>query len=167
MKQLTQFFLEYKIPKESSHFICIAAISIDSVIKIDKQNCPQVYLEECRYKIKEKKMTKFIEAELELDDSDDFDYFNSEQSCFSCLQCLWFFTCNAILLVSITKKLFLNLEIFFLLRKFFSCSSIFFVWSLLVLNSYFNSYIFCKTRVISIRPQRALINKFKHIYFAA
>ena len=31
-------FSEDKIPKESIHSICIAAISIDSVMKIDKTN---------------------------------------------------------------------------------------------------------------------------------
>ena len=32
-----------KIPKERNHYNCIAAINIDSVMKIDK-NYPQVYL---------------------------------------------------------------------------------------------------------------------------
>ena len=31
----------------------------------------QVFLEECRYETKEKKMITFIDAELDLDDSDD------------------------------------------------------------------------------------------------
>ena len=30
-----------------------------------KKNCPQVYLEECKYKINKIKMTNFIKAELE------------------------------------------------------------------------------------------------------
>ena len=34
---------------------------------MDKKNYPQVYLEECKYKIKKRKMSKFIDAELELD----------------------------------------------------------------------------------------------------
>ena len=37
---------------------------IDSVMRMEKKNYPQVYLEECKYKIKKTKMTKFIEAEL-------------------------------------------------------------------------------------------------------
>ena len=32
-----------------------------------KKNYPQVYLEECKYKIKKKKMSRFIDVELELD----------------------------------------------------------------------------------------------------
>ena len=67
--------------KEGLHYTCIAAINIDSAIKIDKKSYLQVYLEECRYDIKKKKMTRFIDVELELDDSDSFD---SEWLCFSC-----------------------------------------------------------------------------------
>ena len=63
-------FSDDKVPKESIHYICIAATSIASVMKID----PQTYLEECKYKIKKKKMVKFIDAELDLDDSDDFNF---------------------------------------------------------------------------------------------
>ena len=68
------FFSDDKVPKESIHYICIAATSIASVMKIDKKNYPKIYLEECKYKIKEKKMVKFIDAELDLDDSDDFNF---------------------------------------------------------------------------------------------
>ena len=34
-------------------------------MRMDKKNYPQVYLEECKYKIKTTKMTKFINTELE------------------------------------------------------------------------------------------------------
>ena len=33
-------------------------------MKIEKQNYPQIYLEECKYRMKKAKMTKFTEAEL-------------------------------------------------------------------------------------------------------
>ena len=32
---------------------------------MEKKNYPQVYLEECKYRMKKTKMTKFIEAKLE------------------------------------------------------------------------------------------------------
>ena len=32
---------------------------------MEKKNCPQVYLEKCKYKIKKTKITNFIKAELE------------------------------------------------------------------------------------------------------
>ena len=61
------------IPKERNHFICIAAICIDSVLKVDKKDYPQVYLEQCKYEIKKRKPVYFIDAEVDLssDDSDD------------------------------------------------------------------------------------------------
>ena len=39
------------MPKENMHYTCIASITIDSVMKIGKKNCAQVYLEECKYKV--------------------------------------------------------------------------------------------------------------------
>ena len=47
------------------HLTCIACISIDYVTKMEKKNYAQVYLEERKYKIKKKKMTEFIDVELE------------------------------------------------------------------------------------------------------
>ena len=46
------------------HYTCIACITIDSVMKMEKNNYPQVYLEECKYKIKKIKMSKFINTDL-------------------------------------------------------------------------------------------------------
>ena len=48
-------------------YTCTACITIDSVVKMNKKNYPQVYLEECKYKIKKIQMSRFISAELELD----------------------------------------------------------------------------------------------------
>ena len=45
-------FLGNEVPKENIRYTCIACINIDSVIKIDKENHPQVYLEECKYRVK-------------------------------------------------------------------------------------------------------------------
>ena len=64
-------FLGDEIPIENKHYTCIACITIDSVMRVENKNYPQVYLEECKYKIKQTKMTNFIKAELESDlDSD-------------------------------------------------------------------------------------------------
>ena len=43
------------VPKEDLHHIFIACISIDSVRKMEKRNYPQVYLEECKYRMKRKR----------------------------------------------------------------------------------------------------------------
>ena len=67
MVQSIQTFWSDKVPKEGGHHTCIACISIGSVMKIKKKNYPQVYLEECKYKIKKIKMPGFIDAELESD----------------------------------------------------------------------------------------------------
>ena len=48
-------FLGNGIPKENMHYTCITCITIDSVLTIDKKNHPQVYLEECKYKVKKYK----------------------------------------------------------------------------------------------------------------
>ena len=45
-------FLGNGVPKENMHYTCIACITIDSVMRIDKKDHLQVYLEECKYKVK-------------------------------------------------------------------------------------------------------------------
>ena len=55
-------FLGDEILKENVHYTCIACRTIDSVCYENGKKYPQVYLEECRYKTKETKMTKFIEV---------------------------------------------------------------------------------------------------------
>ena len=57
-------FLGDEIPKESMHYTCIACITIDSVMRMEKKNYPQVYLEECKYRIKKIQMSRFINTEL-------------------------------------------------------------------------------------------------------
>ena len=56
-------FLGDEVPKESEQYTCIACITIDSVIKMKKNNY-LVYLEKCKYRMKKAKMTRFIEIEL-------------------------------------------------------------------------------------------------------
>ena len=68
MMYLIQFLGAIKFQKKEHPFI--AAIYIDFVMEMNKNNYAQVYLEEYRCEIKKKKMVKFIGAELELDDSD-------------------------------------------------------------------------------------------------
>ena len=56
---------------KKNHYICIPAIDIDSVLKIDKKAYPQGYLEECKYKLKKRKFVSFIDSEIIDDDSDE------------------------------------------------------------------------------------------------
>ena len=66
-------FLGNGVSKENTHYSCIACVTIDSVIKVNKKNYPQAYLKECKYKIKKIQMSRFINAELELDSDSDSD----------------------------------------------------------------------------------------------
>ena len=62
------FFSDNEVPKEKNQYICIAATCVDSVLNIDKKNYPQVYLEQCKYKIK-RELVNFIDDDLSSDDS--------------------------------------------------------------------------------------------------
>ena len=59
------------MPIEKAHYICIPAIDIDSVLKLDKKVFPQAYLEQCKYKLKKRRPVNFIDLEIIDDDEDD------------------------------------------------------------------------------------------------
>ena len=73
MKKNLTTFNNNIIPTEKNHYICIPAIDIDSVLKIDKKAYPQAYLEECKYKLKKRKLVSFIDSKIIDDDSDSDD----------------------------------------------------------------------------------------------
>ena len=58
-------FLSDEVPKESEYYTCIACITINSVMRMEKKNYWQVYLEECKYRMKKRKTTKYLKPELE------------------------------------------------------------------------------------------------------
>ena len=63
-----------KIRIERNYYICIPAIDIDSVLKIDnKRAYPQAYLEQCKYRLKKRKIINYINDEIIDDDHDDDD----------------------------------------------------------------------------------------------
>ena len=64
-------FLGDEIPKENMDYTCIACITIDSVMRMNKKNDPQVYLEDYKYKAKKIQMCRFINAKLESDSDSD------------------------------------------------------------------------------------------------
>ena len=53
------------------HYTCIACITIDSVMRMDKKNYQQVYLEEFKSKAIKIQMSRFINAELKSDSESD------------------------------------------------------------------------------------------------
>ena len=59
------------IPIERNNYICISAIDIDSVLKIDnKRAYPKAYLEQCKYKLRKRRSVNFIDDEIVDEDSD-------------------------------------------------------------------------------------------------
>ena len=81
-KNITTFNNNNIVHMEKNHYVCIPAIDIDSVLKIDKKAYPQAYLEECKYRLKKRKLVSFIDSETIDDDSDsdidsDFDSHNN------------------------------------------------------------------------------------------
>ena len=69
----TTFNNNNSIPIERNHYICIPAIDVDSVLKIDKRAYPQAYLEQCKYKLKKRKIVNYIDDEI-IDEDSDSDY---------------------------------------------------------------------------------------------
>ena len=69
-------FNNNSIPMEKkTHYICIPVIDIDSVLKINKIAYPQAYLEQCKYKLKKRKIVNYIVDEIINENSDsDGDY---------------------------------------------------------------------------------------------
>ena len=64
-------FLGNGLPRENTYYIRIACITIDSVLKLNKKNYPQVNLEECKYKVKKIHAPRFTNIELESDSESD------------------------------------------------------------------------------------------------
>ena len=54
------------MPKEGSHCICQSVVLIDSVFKMSKSYYSQVLLKECKYIVKEKKVTRIITEDLQI-----------------------------------------------------------------------------------------------------
>ena len=55
------------------HYTCIACITIDSVMNIDKKSHPQVYIKECKYRVKKTQTSRFRNIELKSDSDSDLD----------------------------------------------------------------------------------------------
>ena len=58
-------FTDDIIPFEKNHYNCIPAIDIDSVIRTDnKRAYPQPYLEQCKYKLRKRRVVNFMDDEI-------------------------------------------------------------------------------------------------------
>ena len=52
--------------KEDSQYICLSVIVINNVFRTAKNYYPQVFLEQCKYVIKEKKISTYITDKIEI-----------------------------------------------------------------------------------------------------
>ena len=66
-------FLGDEVATENEHYTCTACITIDSVMRMEKKNYLQVYLEECKYRLKKTKITNFIKIELDSESELEFE----------------------------------------------------------------------------------------------
>ena len=65
-------FQHDKIPKDNEYCACLSVILLDSVlVNSNKEYYPQIFLEECKYAIKDRKVVNTINKDLELSDSND------------------------------------------------------------------------------------------------
>ena len=56
---INTLFTGDEIPKEKIHYVCIPTVCVDSLLRVNKKSYPQVYLEQCKYKTKKKRINKF------------------------------------------------------------------------------------------------------------
>ena len=61
-----------KLPEKNKLYGCISLISLDSIIKIDKKYYPQTLLQECVYKLINRKVENII-TNINLDSSSESD----------------------------------------------------------------------------------------------
>ena len=66
-------FLGDEVPEENMHCTFIICIIIDSFMRMETKNYLQVYLEECKYKLKKAHMSKLINTELESESESESD----------------------------------------------------------------------------------------------
>ena len=71
-KKFNTNFRNNKIPNVGSQFICLSVNLINFVFRIVKNYYPEVFLEDCKYVVKDKKMPEFFTDDIESfsDDTD-------------------------------------------------------------------------------------------------
>ena len=70
MEKSTQTFTMAKYQKKFLYVYVNHIILIDSVYRIGKNFYPQLILEECKYVVKEKKMSEYIADNIEISSDD-------------------------------------------------------------------------------------------------
>ena len=61
-----------KILEDNKYCACLSVILLDSIfVNSNKEYYPQIFLEECKYAIKDRKIINTINEDLKLNESDD------------------------------------------------------------------------------------------------
>ena len=64
-------FQHNKIPEDNKYCACLSVILLDSIfVNSNKEYYPQIFLEECKYAIKDRKIKNTINEDLKLSESD-------------------------------------------------------------------------------------------------
>ena len=65
-------FQHNKIPEDNKYCACLSVILLDSIfVNSNKEYYPQIFLEECKYVIKGRKIVNAINEDLKSNESDD------------------------------------------------------------------------------------------------
>ena len=59
------------MPEDNEYCACLSVILLDSLIIVDKKYYSQIFLKECKYGVKKKKIINFNNEKLSLNESDD------------------------------------------------------------------------------------------------
>ena len=63
---------DIRMPKENERYTCLSVILLDSTfVNSNKEYYSQIFLKECKYTVRNKKIMNTINEEVELDESDD------------------------------------------------------------------------------------------------
>ena len=76
--KINTIFHSNKIPKEGSQYHYLTVVLINSVYRKAENYYPQVFLEKCKYVVKEKTMSTFIIDDIEISFGD-FDKEDSDE----------------------------------------------------------------------------------------
>ena len=62
--RINKTFHGNKTTEDNECCTCLCVISLDSIVTVDKTSYPQIFLEECKYAVKKKKIINSINEEL-------------------------------------------------------------------------------------------------------
>ena len=71
--KLSTSFDDKGMPEKGSHCNCLSAILLDSNSRINKNYYSQVFWQECKYIVEEKKMSKYNDDELEIPSDESYE----------------------------------------------------------------------------------------------